>query len=114
MSLSHFSCEEAGGKKTEGDIDALAIQDLKKGMRPEQFLSNPHLQKDGNFDMVVRDAEGNLKHIVASNTDPGAKTIYRLFKAAGGKPLSLKIGQHIYKVIGMDDGLSATPAQGSA
>lgn len=107
MSKAHFISEEANGKKMEGDIEALAVQDLKKGMRPEQFLAKPELQHDGNFDLVVKDAEGNLKHIVVSNTDQGVKQIHKIYKSSNGaKPVAIMIGQHSYKLIGMDDGLA--------
>ncbi|MDO8526877.1 MAG: hypothetical protein Q7T03_04215 [Deltaproteobacteria bacterium] len=114
MSAAHFICEEGTGKKMEGDIETLAIQDLKKGTRPEQFLADPQYKQDGNYDMVVRDSEGNLKHIVASNTDAGARQIQKFFKAGGNKPINVKIGQHDYKLLAMDDGLGTTPAKGSA
>lgn len=103
MNKAHFIGEEAGGRKVEGDIEALAIQDLKKGISPEQVLANPALQHDGNFDIIVKDAEGNLKHIIVSNTDFGAKQAHKIFKS-GDKPVAIMIGQHSYKIIGMDDG----------
>lgn len=104
MNTARFLCEE-GGRKTEGDMEALAVQDLKRGLQPEQFLSKPEVRHDGNFDLVVKDAEGNLKHIVVSNTDPGCKQIHKLFKAGNGKPvIQIQIGQHNYRLITMDDG----------
>lgn len=105
MSTAHFVCEGSAGTR-EGDMEALAIQDLKKGMRPDQFLANPTLQRDGNFDLVVKDGDGNLKHIVASNTDPGAQQLCKAYKAKPSQPITIKIGQHTYRLLSMDDGLS--------
>ena len=105
MSTAHYVSEEAGGKKMEGEIETLAIQDLKKGVNPSQFLASPALQHDGNFDLVVKDAEGNLKHIVVSNTDQGIKQVHKLYKSGGmNKSIAILIGQRSYKLIGMDDG----------
>ncbi|OGQ47308.1 MAG: hypothetical protein A3H42_05195 [Deltaproteobacteria bacterium RIFCSPLOWO2_02_FULL_46_8] len=103
MSTAHFVCENPVGPR-EGDIEALAVQDLKKGMAPEQFLSDPTLQHDGNFDLVVKDTEGNLKHIVVSNTDPGAQQLNKAYKTKPTKPITITIGQHSYRLLGMDDG----------
>ncbi|OGQ05281.1 MAG: hypothetical protein A2W61_02385 [Deltaproteobacteria bacterium RIFCSPLOWO2_01_44_7] len=101
---AHFTNTD-GGKQTEGDMEALAVQDVKKGMKPEQLLAKIELKKDGNFDLVVRDAEGNLKHVIASNTDPGAKQLHKMYK--GNKSgIAITIGQHSYKLLAMDDGLA--------
>lgn len=104
MNTAHYICDEAG-RKLEGDIEALAVQDLKKGLQPDQFLSNPALKHDGNFDLVIKDAEGNLKHVVVSNTDPGCKQMHKFFKTNNGKaPIEIKIGQRTYRLLSMDDG----------
>ncbi|MDP2600050.1 MAG: hypothetical protein Q8P84_04860 [Deltaproteobacteria bacterium] len=104
MNMAHYTWEDAG-RKTEGEIEALAVQDLKKGIRADQFLSDPQLKHDGNFDLVIKDPEGNLKHIVVSNTDPGCKQMHKFFKTSNGKTaIEIKIGQHIYRLLSMDDG----------
>ena len=104
MNTAHYICD-AAGRKTEGDIEALAVHDLKKGIRPDQFLSDPTLKHDGNFDLVIKDPEGNLKHVVVSNTDPGCKQMYKVFKTGNGQTaIEIKIGQHTYRLLAMDDG----------
>ena len=108
MINAHFTNEQQGGAKTEGDMEALAVQDLKKGTQPEQFLAKIELKNDGNFDLVVKDPEGNLKHVIASKTDPGARQLHKIYKGNSGKSIAITIGQHSYKLIAMDDGLGTT------